>query len=59
MTMSKIEMLVRMVKIYGFEHPVTVQYAELLENPRYTHKDLETILKCHELYPVYMDEDDD
>lgn len=53
------QLLDRMIRIYGFEHEVVIEFARMIENPIYTDKDLETIVKAHEENPVGFDEDED
>lgn len=50
MTEIREEMLTRMIRVYGFEHEVTIEFARLLESDMSDH-DLETILKAHEEMP--------
>lgn len=38
----------RMIRIYGFENPVTIEFAEMCENPKWDTHLLETIVKSHE-----------
>lgn len=56
MTENRERMLSEMIRIYGFEHEVTIEFARLLESDIMTDKDLETILKAHKENPVMLDE---
>lgn len=38
----------RMIRIYGFENPITIEFAEMCENPNLDTHFLETIVKSHE-----------
>lgn len=52
MTSDYREYLVRtMAQLYGYEHPITIEFAEMCESADWTTKDLETILRCHERHP--------
>lgn len=42
-----------MARIYGYENPITIEFAFLCENPRMDVHSLMTILKCHEANPQY------
>ena len=52
------ELFTRMIKLYGFEHKAVIQFAELMESSSLTDEALETIVKCHEEYPLTEDEDE-
>lgn len=64
MTDFRNDLLTRMIRIYGFEHPLVVQFAESCN--AYTFPDLapmwdkclETIVKCHEEHPYNPDEEE-
>lgn len=46
----------RMIRIYGFEHPIVIQFAELCECMAHTEandKALMTLVKAHEENPVF------
>lgn len=47
----KEELLTKMIRIYGFENPAVIQFAELMEKNVDT-KILETIVKAHEDFPI-------
>lgn len=42
-----------MIRIYGFENPITIEFAEMCENPKWDIKTLKTILESHKLYPQF------
>ena len=52
-------LLDRMIKIYGFEHEVVIDFAKLIENPKYTDDQLEALVMAHEAHPVGFDEDEE
>lgn len=55
MTEFRENLLTRMIHIYGFEHEVTIQYANVLENAPQTEESdrkLEVIVMYHEQYPL-------
>lgn len=46
----------RMIRIYGFEHPLVIQFAELCERMAYTKandKALMMLVEAHEENPVF------
>ena len=46
----------RMIRIYGFEHPIVIQFAELcerMENTEANDKALMMLVKAHEKNPVF------
>ena len=56
MTEFRENLLTRMIHIYGFEHEVTIKYANLLEKTAQTKeidKDLEYIVKVLEAEPFF------
>lgn len=54
--MTRDEMLTRMIRLYGFEHEAVIEFASLMET-NISDKTLETIVKCHEAFPL-IDEDE-
>lgn len=57
--MTKREQLLdRMIRIYGFEHKLVIEFAEMIENPNYKTEILETLVNCHEANPSWEDEDE-
>jgi hypothetical protein len=57
--MNKREKLLdRMIKIYGFEHELVIEFAGMIENPNYKTEILETLVRCHEAYPQITEEED-
>ena len=65
MTEFRNSLLDRMIHLYGFEHPLVVQFAISCEG--YTSPDLapmwdkclETIVECHEEHPYREDEEEE
>ena len=56
------QLLDRMIRIYGFEHEIVIEFAKMCEEWLPTEnndKALETLVKCHEENPVGFDEDED
>lgn len=51
-------MLTRMIRLYGFEHEAVIQFGWLMINPQISDEILEIIVKCHEEYPLWKDEDE-
>lgn len=52
----------RMIKVYGFEHEIVVEFAHLCEDypdNSYTDSMLTTLVKCHEANPYTGDEDEE
>lgn len=46
----------RMIRIYGFEHSIVIQFAELCErmaDTEYNNKALIALVKAHEKNPVF------
>ena len=52
------QLLDRMIRIYGFENPIVIEFARLIET-KFSDHDLETIVKAHEEFPQFEDEDED
>ena len=53
------KLLDRMIKIYGFEHEVVIEFAKLIEKPMFTDEQLEALVMAHEAHPVGFDEDEE
>ena len=56
------QLLDRMIKIYGFEHEIVIEFAKMCEEwlpTKNNDKALETLVKCHEENPVGFDDDED
>ena len=56
------QLLDRMIKIYGFEHEIVIEFARMCEEWLPTEnndKALETLVKCHEENPAGFDDDED
>lgn len=49
--MTKNQLLTRMIKIYGFEHPVVIDFAKQIEKG-FRVETLEQIVIAHEEHPV-------
>lgn len=48
-------LLDRMVKIYGFEHPIIIEFTKMcehMENIAIYDRALRILVECHEEYPV-------
>ena len=58
------QLLDRMIRIYGFEHPLVVSFAEMCEkytdekSSAYWDKCLETVVDCHEKNPYFPEEEE-
>ena len=53
------ELLTRMIRIYGFEHEVVIEFARLMENDSFSDEMLEAIVKAHEENPQVTEEEED
>ena len=56
------QLLDRMIRIYGFEHEIVIEFARMCEEWLPTEnndKALETLVECHEENPVGFDDDED
>ena len=53
------QLLDRMIRIYGFEHEIVIEFARMCESDNFTDRDLEIIVETHEANPVGFDEDED
>lgn len=42
------QLAIRMINIYGFEHPITIAFIELCENNTFPDKALQTIVNIYE-----------
>ena len=51
------QFLDRMIRIYGFEHELVIEFSAMIENPAYETEILETLVKCHEAYPQIEEPD--
>ena len=55
------QLLDRMIRIYGFEHEIVIEFARMCKEWLPTEnndKALETLVKCHEENPVGFDDED-
>lgn len=57
--MTREEMLDEMIRIYGFEHKVVIQFAHAMESPYISDHALALLVQLHKDYPVGMDEEDE
>lgn len=53
------QLIDRMIRIYGFEHDVVIEFARMCEKDCFTDRDLEVIVECHEANPVGFDDEDE
>ena len=56
MTDKREHLIDRMIHIYGFEHPIVLDFCKMCEMDCMSDKALTTTVECHEMYPV-LDED--
>lgn len=47
------KLLDRMIRIYGFEHELVIEFANMIEDPSFKTQHLETLVKCHEKHPQF------
>lgn len=59
MTEFRENLLDRIIRIYGFEHKVTIFFARCCENPNLDDEYLERIVRDHETHPYLDDEEDE
>ena len=52
MSEAREKMIDRMIRIYGFEHPVVLDFCKLCESAWMSDEALETTVQCHEEYPI-------
>lgn len=52
-------LLDRIIRIYGFENEVTIQFARAIESPYLTDHDLEILVKTHEENPIGFEDEDE
>lgn len=55
MTDKRQHMVDRMIHIYGFEHPVTLDFARMCDMDWMSDEALETTVRVHEEYPLVGD----
>ena len=53
MTEYREKLLERVIRVYGFEHEVTIEFARLCENPDFSEEFLEIMCIAHECFPYY------
>jgi len=60
MTENRQKLLDRIIRIYGYEHEITIDFAKMCENylnVEIFDKTLEALVKCHEEYPYTEDDE--
>ncbi len=58
MTDIRENLLTRMIRVYGFEHEVTMDFARLLDESSLTDRQLTLIVEAHETAPVGFDNEE-
>lgn len=53
MNENREKMIDRMIAIYGYEHPIVLQFAEMCEGEVLTDKQLGVLVYLHEKFPQY------
>ena len=53
------QLIDRMIRIYGFEHDVVIEFAKKKKKDCFTDRNLEVIVECHEANPVGFDDEDE
>lgn len=59
MTINREKLVDRMIRIYGFENPLVIQFAEMCESWEdndWNNTCLTTLVKAHEASPILNDE---
>lgn len=59
MNAKREELLDRMIRIYGFEHEVVINFARACESDQFTDEVLEIVVRQHEENPWVEDEDEE
>ena len=49
------KLITRMIRIYGFENPIVIDFCRMCEMECYSDKALTTTVECHEMYPIIGD----
>ena len=49
-------LLDRMIRIYGFENPITIEFAQMIEKPQFKTQFLTEIVKIHKTHPQYCED---
>lgn len=52
------QLLDRMIRIYGFENPIVIEFARLIET-KFSDHNLETIVKAHEEFPQIGEDEEE
>ena len=55
----KEKLIDRMVRIYGFENPIVIEFCRICERGEIIEDLLELIVEAHEEYPQFDDEEED
>lgn len=58
MTDIRENLLTRMIRVYGFEHEVTMDFARLLDESYLTDRQLTLIVEAHEAAPAGFDDEE-
>ena len=53
MTEYREKLLERVIRVYGFEHEITIGFARLCENTDFSDACLEALCIAHECFPYY------
>jgi hypothetical protein len=52
MTKLREELVDRMIRIYGFENPIVIQFCKLCESDQFEDWELKVVVESHECFPV-------
>lgn len=52
MSETRERLIDRMIKVYGFEHPVVLDFCKLCESEWMSDQALTITVECHEEYPI-------
>jgi hypothetical protein len=55
MSETRERLIDRMIKVYGFEHPVVLDFCKLCECEWMSDQALTTTVECHEEYPIEIE----
>ena len=58
MNRTREQLLDRLIRVYGFEHEIVIEFARMCESNNYTDKDLTVIVECHEQCPQWEDDEE-
>lgn len=59
MTQTREDLLTRMIRIYGMESPIIIDFAALLENTDIPDELLEAVVVSHEDRPITEEEEEE